>query len=207
MDRAAEPIGVILAGGRGIRIGGAKATVELLGRPLIAYPAASLRGVLADIAVVAKADTALPALPGVARWTEPEEPRHPLAGIVEALTRGAGRPVLVCAADMPLVSRSLLESILAADPRGAPAVVPTTGGTLQPLLALYLPAALERLHDAIERAELGPLRATVGRLGPRLLEVEDGTSFFNVNSPADLAAAAGELATARPPDDHPNVKS
>ena len=33
-----EPIGVILAGGRGRRIGGSKAVVELCGKPLIRYP-------------------------------------------------------------------------------------------------------------------------------------------------------------------------
>ncbi len=202
-----EPIGVILAGGRGTRIGGAKATVELLGRPLIAYPAASLQGVLADVAVIAKADTAIPPLPGVARWTEPATPRHPLVGIVAALGRAAGRPVLVCAADMPCVTRALLDSILAADPRGAPAVVPSTGGALQPMLALYLPAALEPLRGVLERGELGPLRGTVERLEPRRIEAQDRTPFFNVNSPDDLAAAADRLMGAGPRGDHPNVKS
>ncbi|MGZ3587300.1 MAG: molybdenum cofactor guanylyltransferase [Candidatus Limnocylindrales bacterium] len=207
MPRTDEPIGVILAGGRGTRIGGAKATVELLGRPLIAYPAASLQGVLADVAVIAKADTAIPPLPGVVRWPEPAEPRHPLVGIVEALGRAAGRPVLVCAADMPCVSHALLDSILAADPRGAPAVVPSTGGALQPMLALYLPAALEPLSGALGCGELGPLRRTVERLEPWLLEVQDSTPFFNINSRADLAAAAERLRGAAPRGDHPNVKS
>jgi molybdopterin-guanine dinucleotide biosynthesis protein A len=207
MRRTAEAIGVILAGGPGARIGGAKAIVELRGRPLIAYPAEILRGSLADVVVVAKEDTELPGLPGVGRWTEPPEPRHPLLGIVEALKRAGARPVLICAADMPFVTTSLLDSILATDPQGAPAVVPTTGGALQPLLALYLPAALGRLREALDSGERGPLRRAVERLEPRRLEVGDSAPFFNVNSPADLAAAAEMLAGPEPPTRHPNVKS
>ena len=204
MDPEPQAIGAILAGGRGTRIGGAKATVDLVGCPLIGYPVASLQGVLRDVVVVAKADTELPALPGVARWTEPAQPRHPLAGIVEALERAAGRSVLVCAADMPFVTRSLLQSILALDARGAPAVVPTTGGALQPMLALYRPSALVHLRAALAAAELGSLRDAVEGLEPRRLEVSDRAPFFNVNSPADLAAAARRLEAA---GDQPNVKS
>jgi molybdopterin-guanine dinucleotide biosynthesis protein A len=131
------PIGVILAGGLGRRIGGAKANVELRGRPLICYPMNALRGALADVVVVAKADTELPrSLAGVPVSIEPSVPRHPLAGIVYALGLAAGRAVLVCAADMPFVTPALVARIARTDPAGAPAVVPTGGGELQPLLAL-----------------------------------------------------------------------
>jgi len=57
-----KPVGVVLAGGAGRRIGGDKATVELAGRPLLLYPLAAVRAVLRDVAVVAKRVTALPPL-------------------------------------------------------------------------------------------------------------------------------------------------
>jgi molybdopterin-guanine dinucleotide biosynthesis protein A len=99
-----EPIGVILAGGRGQRMGGAKATVMLGGRPLITYPLRALSAVLDDVVVQAKADTELPSLPGTTVWIESEPHRHPLIGIVEALGLAGGRPVLVCAVDIPFVT-------------------------------------------------------------------------------------------------------
>ncbi|HVS28670.1 MAG TPA: NTP transferase domain-containing protein, partial [Solirubrobacteraceae bacterium] len=112
---ASTPVGVVLAGGAGRRLGGlGKASIELAGRPLLDYPISALREVCAEVAVVAKRDSRLPALPAsVARWNEPDEPRHPLTGILHALERSAGRGVLVCAVDMPLVDAATLRALLA----------------------------------------------------------------------------------------------
>lgn len=202
MQPGDEAVGAILAGGLGARIGGAKAIVELAGRPLISYPAAVLRDALRDVVVLAKPDSELPELTGVVRWNEPPQPRHPLVGIVAAL-RQAARPVLVCAADMPFVTRELLAAILTAERGEAPAVIPIVGGALQPMLALYLPGALEPLSEAVGAAVPEPLREAVMRLGPRLLEMTDERPFFNVNSPADLLSAEAILSPGR----YPNVKS
>src|SRR4051794_20788061 len=92
----APPVGVVLAGGRGRRLGGDKAIVELEGRALIHYPLESLHEVCDDVAVVAKRDTILPPLGGAADlWIEPDEPRHPLCGVAHALRLAMGRPILV----------------------------------------------------------------------------------------------------------------
>ena len=192
VHRSEAPIGVILAGGLGRRIGGAKAGVELRGRPLISYPLQALREALADVVILAKADTELPSVGGVPVWIEPASPRHPLTGIVHALDRAAGRGVLVCAADMPFVTPALVSLIVRPDPRGAPAVVPTCGGELQPLLALYLPAAAAA-RDPGAAVAARPLRREVAAIGPRLLEVEDSRAFVNVNTPEDLMRAAAAL--------------
>ena len=183
-DREHQPIGVILAGGVGRRIGGDKAVVMLNGRPLISYPLRAMGIVTPDLAVVAKADTRLPDLPGVSVWFEPEQPRHPLVGIVHALQRAGGRPVLVCAADMPLITAAVLRSLARADAGRAPAVIATSEGALQPHLGLYLPAAGPLLAQAAQAADQ-PLRAVVSGLRPALVEVPEGV-LFNVNTPDDL---------------------
>lgn len=194
MRRRFDPIGVILAGGKGRRIGGSKAIVELCGRPLISYPLAALQASLGDVAVIAKADTELPSMPGVTVWIEPELPRHPLVGIVEALALAAGRPVLVCGVDLPFVTPELIGRIAATDPLDAPAVVPICAGKLQPLLALYLPAALNLLGRGSHIAD-APLRELVAAIGPRPIEIEVGDcdAFFNVNVPEELLQAAAML--------------
>ena len=81
-----RPIGAILAGGDGVRIGGEKATVELHGKPLICYPLESVAEVLKTVAILAKTDTKLPPLAGVTVWIEPEPERNPLVGITQALS-------------------------------------------------------------------------------------------------------------------------
>jgi len=193
---------VVLAGGRGSRLGGeGKATVELARRPLLGYVLEALTGALDDVVVAAKASTALPGsadgealrVPGsppVALWTEPDEPRHPLAGLRYALQRADGRAVLAAAVDMPLITAPLVAEIARADAEGALAAVPIAGTRLQPLLARYEPGALEVLSTAGENA---PLTAVVEALNPRTIEVADPELFFNVNSYADLKTAAAEL--------------
>ncbi len=189
--RPTAPIGVILAGGRGRRIGGAKAVVELAGRPLIAYPLAAMAAVLSDVAVIAKPDTELPMLPGITLWLEPMAPRHPLLGITEALRRAEGRPVLVCAADMPFVTPELIEQIAVADTAGAPAAIATQDDDIQPLLGCYQPDAGRLLSSegALDR----PLRELVAEIHPRLVEVGDPEALFNVNAPEDVARAEAIL--------------
>jgi molybdopterin-guanine dinucleotide biosynthesis protein A len=206
MDDTRDPIGVVLAGGVGRRIGGGKAVVELHGTPLIRYPLRALQAVLAEVVVVAKQRTPLPPLPGVPIWIEPAEPRHPLAGIVHALEAagaasgvpGIARELLVSAGDLPFLAPELVERLAHLDAGGAPAVVPRAGGRLQPLLARYGPGAYASLAAALRQDPLPSVTEAVAALEPRILELEDMQPFFNVNAPEDLLTAAGLLDRAIP---------
>jgi molybdenum cofactor guanylyltransferase len=185
-------IGVVLAGGRGNRLGGGKPSVALAGRPLLEYPVATLRAVCDRVAVVAKSDTVLPSMPSaVERWNEPPEPRHPLAGIVYALET-ARAAILVCAADMPFLTPEACRSLIrAAGREPAPAVVVVSGGRLQPTFALYRPAALAQLRDAPAGV---PLTRVVEALEP--LKVPMATSVTrSVNTREDLCVAEAELSS------------
>jgi molybdopterin-guanine dinucleotide biosynthesis protein A len=200
-------LGVVLAGGRGSRLGGAKPTAELAGRPLISYPLAALAEAGLETVVVLKPGTDLGGRPlaratclgstrppagegGVAVLFEPAEPVHPLAGIVAAL-RETDRPLVVIGCDFPFVPPALVRALADAPD---PLVVPAPGDQSQPLVARWTPALLPALEDALDREE--PLRRTVAALSPRLLgDAEfapfgDPTRvFFNVNTPADLRRA------------------
>jgi molybdopterin-guanine dinucleotide biosynthesis protein A len=183
---------VVLAGGAGRRIGGDKALVALDRRPLISYPLEAIWRALGNVTIVAKMDTQLPNAPGVSVWIEPDEPRHPLTGIVHALSLAEGRPVLVCAADMPLVSAELINGISRADPGPTGAVVASAQGEVQPLLGCFQPRVLEPLAQAARHPDVR-LQDVMSALGPRLYEVEDPELLFNVNTPDDLLQAAAML--------------
>ena len=170
-------IGVILAGGLGRRMGGGKAARDLNGRPLAAYPAAALRAVCDRVAIVAKRDSELPLLDGVERWDEPDEPRHPLAGIVHALER-AHEDVLVCAADMPRVTPEACRTLI--DGRA----IATAGGRLQPLLGVYRPEWVAAFREAPPGA---PLTRTLEALDPPLVELPEEI-VLSVDTPAALRA-------------------
>ncbi len=214
--------GAVLAGGRGSRLGGSKATAVLAGRPLISYALAAMTAAGLEGFVVAKPGTELPDLgafrsgmpavppahadaetaegPGglVEVVLEPAEPSHPLVGIV-AVLRHAGRPVIVLACDMPLASPALLAALADASP-DEPLVVPAPGGRPEPLQARWSPALLPALEAALAREE--PLRRTVAALAPRLLDDAElarfgdpARMFLNVNDAADLERAERALAS------------
>jgi molybdenum cofactor guanylyltransferase len=188
------PVGAVLAGGRGRRLGGDKATVEIAGVPLVLYPLRALHSALVgDIAVVAKPDTALPDLPmGTLVWVEAETAHHPRNGLVHALRCAGGRPVLACAADLALLDGLTVRALLgAADAApSAPAVVPRAGGRLHPLCAIYRAPALRRLAAALPDARLTYM---VSDLEPAILELEDETPLLPVNAPEDVLRAGAEL--------------
>lgn len=197
-DPERQPVGVILAGGHGRRLGGDKALVSLAGQPLILRPLAAMRAVLTDVAVVAKPDTALPDLTGIPVWSEPAQPSHPLVGIVHALRLAGGRAVLVCAADLPFVTPATLRKLASADADGAPAVVAAVDGVAQPLLGRYEPGCAALLQTAALEGRVA-MRAVVAALGARALEL-DGDELLNVNTPEDLRRAEARLR------DQPKVK-
>jgi molybdopterin-guanine dinucleotide biosynthesis protein A len=185
------PVGVVLAGGAGSRLGQrSKPGALLAGRPLVSYPVAALAPLCERVAVVCKPGTELPELPGTERWDEPERPRHPLVGIVHALERAAG-PVLVCAADMPFVTPDACRTLLSAvgGANGSPAVVAVAGGRLQPVLGLYAPAALQHLREAPEDTAL---TATVESLDPVRVALPPAL-VRSVNTPEELAEAEAAM--------------
>jgi molybdopterin-guanine dinucleotide biosynthesis protein A len=186
--------GAVLAGGAGRRLGrGSKAAAMLAGRPLVSYPLAALSQLCDQVAVVCKSSTELPELDqGVERWEEPPQPRHPATGIMHALER-AGGPVLVCATDMPFVTADACRSLLSAAgaAAGSPAVVAVSGGVLQPVFAMYAPAALDAFRAAAPDAAL---TATVESLGPVRVALPPAI-VRSVDTPEDLAEAEALLAS------------
>jgi molybdopterin-guanine dinucleotide biosynthesis protein A len=190
-----DTLGAILAGGLGTRLGRPKATALLGDRPLLEHPLLAVETAGIETVVIAKRDTVLP--PGAApAWLEPDEPVHPLTGIVTALEQADGRAVLACACDLPFLSPALVAYVAATD---APLVVPHAGGRLHPLFARYTNALLPALREALERE--APLRETLAAFDPRVLGEDELSAFgdpalllFNVNTPEDLERAEALLA-------------
>ena len=171
-------LAAVLAGGRGRRIGApSKAAVELGGRPLIAWPVAAALAAGLETVIVAKRSTPLPDA-GVPVWHEPDEPTHPLMGVVAALER-SGRPVLAIPCDMPHLPPALLAR-LAAGPEAA------VDGA--PFPARFEPSALPALRAAA--AAGASVRATLAALAPAVVTIDDARVVASINTPADLAAAA-----------------
>jgi molybdopterin-guanine dinucleotide biosynthesis protein A/SAM-dependent methyltransferase len=178
-----KPLGAVLAGGRGSRLGGRKATAEVLGRPLLDWTLEALRRTVDEVVVIAKVATPLPPCDAPVWRSEPPD-FHPRHGLVSALRGARGRPVVVVPVDMPLVPAALIETLLGVVEDGAPAAIPEAGGHIHPLCAAYHPSALAHLESA-DHDE--PLKRTLDRLGAAIVPADAlGNRLLNVNTPADL---------------------
>ena len=182
----------VLAGGAASRLGGAKATALLGGRPLIAHVIDAVREGGLEPVVIAKADSPLPPLDCPVVF-EPAQPRHPLCGVVTALRQLAEPAVVVCACDMPFVTGPLLSWLAG---REDPLVVTSAGGELQPLLGRYALSLLGRLEAAL--AEGVSMREVAQRLGAQVAGAAELERFgdpvrlcSSINTPEELAAAGG----------------
>jgi molybdenum cofactor guanylyltransferase len=199
MAAASDTAAVILAGGRGRRMGGvAKALVTLGGRSLLDHVLLRLAGQVSPIAVSANDPAivaAVPLLPDAH-----EDRRGPLAGLLAGMIWARGRAgvrrIVSLPVDCPFLPRDLVERLRAvAEDTGAAVAVAASGGVEHPTVALWDLALAEPLRVVVEAgAELSVRRFY--RAYPFAMCNFDRPGldpFFNVNTPEDLARAEDAL--------------
>ena len=192
-------LGVIVAGGRGARLGsGPKALVLLEGRTLLDRAIETVSQCCEEWIVAAAPDIELP-VEGARLVRDAPWSGGPLAGVAAALEAREPSDALVLGVDFPLARPQALAA-LAARRGNAPAVLPAPGGSPQPLAAVYGAAACAALKRAFAEGETSIRRAALA-LDPLILDdialaalEGDSENFFNVNTPEDLAGAARMLA-------------
>lgn len=205
---ASDLAGVLLAGGLSRRMGGGDKGLLLLdGRPLIQYAASRLRPQVGAMALNANGDPsrfALLGAPVIADATA--DFPGPLAGVQAALRwieaeASHPRAVVTVPADSPFIPSDLVERLSAAL-AGAPearVAVAASRGRRHHVIGLWRPEAAETIAAALACGERRA-ETMVDRLGAVTVPFPDldagGRSldpFFNVNTPEDLAAAAGAV--------------
>ena len=193
---------LILAGGRGRRMGCPKALLEVDGLPLLQRQFQLLSPLFERTFVVLK-DSALlkkiPTLPWDAIITDPPGSRCLLDVIGNAIEK-VGRPVFLAAVDMPLLSPNIVEQICSRHTDGN-SVVPVEGGRPQPLAAVWDPSSLEVLEppdgDLALLAWVRRVNATQLKWPDDFLQhTEEERSptnpFRNINTPEDLLGLESE---------------
>ena len=194
---------VVLAGGKGLRLGRDKTSETINGTSLLERVISQLSFFNSDIVIVGAKRQSFPRLAAQSRFrivTDTYPGKGPLVGIYTGLTVSDSFYSLVVACDMPFLKRDLLQYMMqgAAD---FDVVVPRLGNMVEPLHAIYTKNCLapaERLlkQDNLSVYELFPLvkvryveAEEIDRFDPQHL------SFFNINTQADLETArklAGE---------------
>jgi molybdopterin-guanine dinucleotide biosynthesis protein A len=186
---------LILAGGRGRRMGGAdKGRLQVEGQPILVRLAAALSELSQEILVVGAPPGAYRDL-GLASLPDEVPGAGPAMGLATGLAAMRAPLAFVCAADMPWVQPAVVRRMLERL-GGHEAAVCRVGGRPQPLHALYRKGCLE----AARRHPGGAMRQVVAGLDVAWVEEEDlrdiphwERSFCNINTPQDLVRLAGGI--------------
>jgi molybdenum cofactor cytidylyltransferase len=195
MTSAARSAAVVLAAGAGSRFGSAKLLAPLAGRPILDHVLDAVRGAgLAEIVVVLGDDA--DAIERTVAWAGERLVRNPDPGrgLSSSLRVGfeaiAGSTdfdaAFVVLGDQPLLDRSVLRALLAAEaPAGCAFIVPryVGGGGANPVLVLR--AGWRLVEQATGDRGLGPILAARPDL---VTHVDLGGTNPDVDTPADLAA-------------------
>ena len=194
--------GAILAGGSSRRMGRDKAHLPWGSTTLIAHVVETLRPTMDELIVVVDDAGRFKSLG--ARVVEDRVPdAHALGGLFTALSCATSTRCFVCACDSPFMNPPLVR-FLCEQLDGVDLVIPRTDDGLQPLHAAYAPSALPAIKAQLQQGHWN-LRALVSKLHARVIEPEqwrpfdrDGFSFWNLNTPADYAAAQQLTVTPSP---------
>lgn len=197
-DSATPIVAVVLAGGRGLRLGGGDKALRLLaGRPLLTHVLARVVPQVDEVVLNANGDPARFAawgLPVVADGIGAGPLAGVLAGLRWAQLHRPRADVLVVPTDTPFLPADLILR-LRTERGPAPLACAASGGRLHPVVALW-PVALADALAASLRA--GDRRVVAWMKGQGLAEVDfaigpAGDPFANLNTPEDLAAAEALL--------------
>lgn len=191
-DGMTDPIGAVLAGGSGRRMGQDKAAVQFRGRPLLDHVAGALVSAGLEVVVVGR-DQPIGEYPAVSDISGLGA--GPAVGLLSAFAHYPGRDVFLAAVDQPLLRSETIRGLLA---MAGDAVVPVADSHPQVTCALYRApchnvlegmlgggqAKLRRLLDLIAPTMVG--RETWSEWG------EDGISWLSLDTPEALRAAEAE---------------
>jgi molybdopterin-guanine dinucleotide biosynthesis protein A len=192
----ARPIGLVLAGGVGRRLGGPKGELPLGDRSLAERAGSALWPLCGSVLVSTRSSGPNPA-PRFPAIVDPEPAgRGPLVGIDTAFDATGDADLLVLACDYPLVTADLLRCLVEALTPHDDVVLPSDlAGRDHPLVALWARPAAPAVRAAVRegrlkvRGLLADLR--VHRLGPGDLPgIDLDRVLVNVNTGEDLARVA-----------------
>lgn len=199
---AANITGLILAGGLGVRMGGAdKGWIKFRGHPLVLHVLERFAPQVGALIISANRNIDRYESLGVQVLADDAdrfgEFQGPLAGIVRAMQAAASDWLAVVPCDAPMLPADLVER-LAGALGNAPAAAAWCGGRVQPVFCLLRTDLRTRLEDALAVGVRKPadFLQSVCAIPAHF---EDAGAFVNLNAPADLPAGDQAVPSGREP--------
>jgi molybdopterin-guanine dinucleotide biosynthesis protein A len=201
----ADATGVLVAGGRAVRMGGLqKGWLRADGEPIAERTVRLYRATFADLLIVANDPSPWVGL-GARVVPDAIPAKGAPGGLHAALLHAKTEWIFTAGCDMPFLSAAGI-ALLAARRHGAPAVIPRWDGWLEPLHAFWSRSCLPAVERLLREGD--PSMQSLARsIGARIVEEEEwraidpsGRAFENVNTPED-AERLGLASPSREPGD------
>jgi cyclic pyranopterin monophosphate synthase len=183
--------GLVLTGGRSLRMGEDKALISYRGEPHAVFIRNILKTYCEEVFISSREDqwrgTALENLPTL---FDREENQGPIAGILSAFAKFPSARWLIVATDLRFFNSETVEKLLEEfdDQAIATCFMNRKHGFPEPLCALYSPAAKSVFEDAWSKGQRGPV-SILQEVRCHLLEQSGSINLANVNSPGDRDAS------------------
>jgi len=188
---------IVLAGGKGLRLGRDKALERVDNSNLLQRVVSQLSSFSNDIIVVTSRDKSPSQFIGYSRFkvvADAYPGKGALVGLGTGLAASNSWHNLVVACDMPFLNQALLRYMVQLSP-SFDLVVPRVGELVEPLHAVYAKSCLAPIERLLEQGNL-MVSALFDLVKVRYVEAEEidwfdpqHLSFFNINTKADLEKA------------------
>jgi molybdopterin-guanine dinucleotide biosynthesis protein A len=187
---------IILAGGKGLRLGQSKALQVIEGKSLIQWVVDRLAILSTEIIVVTAHGKAIPCSSTIRIKTVADiyPSKSPLVGIYSGLIASACPRAIVVGCDMPFLNIGLLD-YMSQICSSFDVVVPQIKDKLEPLCAVYSKNCVAPIQWLLEQNELR-IRKLFSMVKVKYVEEDElnrfdpkHLSFFNINSQDDLERA------------------
>ena len=189
---------IVLAGGKGLRLGRDKALETVDGQSLLQRVITQLSSFSNEIIIVTAKGKSLPQFFGNPRFrivADAYPGRGALVGLATGLAASKARYNLTVACDMPFLNPALLRYMLGLT-AGFDLVVPRLNDMVEPLHAVYAKSCLAPIERLLEQKKNVRINALFELVKVRYVETDEidrfdprRLSFFNVNTRADLERA------------------
>ncbi len=182
--------GIILAGGKNLRMGQNKAFLEVQGERIIDRTRKIFGELFAEVLLVTNSPGDYLDL-NLRIITDLYREKGSLGGVFTGLFHSSFSHAFVAACDMPFLNRDLMSHLVSLSP-GYDIVIPRTADGLQPLHAVYSRRCLPFMEDLLRQGNL-KIIDFFHRVKKREVSTEEilpfdpqMTSFLNLNTPEDV---------------------
>jgi molybdopterin-guanine dinucleotide biosynthesis protein A len=182
--------GIILAGGRNLRMGKNKAFLEVNGRRIIDRTKDLFLEIFDEVLIVTNAPLEYVDL-NLRLVADLETGKGSLGGVYTGLFHSSFSRAFVAACDMPFLEPPLIRRLMELAP-DYDIVIPRTADGLQPLHAVYSRGCLPPMEELLRRNNLKIIdffpRVKVREVPPEEIRAFDPglKAFLNINTPEDL---------------------